>query len=154
MLSSVKAVIGEKGAAQLSRLSVDALKAMTRKHISNLFPHLSVEKAAEVAALIERERESVAVIGTAGRGDDEKRMTADVFAFMKERTVAAIQTQFGLQLRHVRLVSGGSSWADHIAVVIFLEGRVPSLELHLPCAWDRDRFVDTGQSSWMTNPGW
>lgn len=34
------------------------------------------------------------------------------------------------------MVSGGSAWADHVAVKLFLEGEFAKLELHLPAKFD------------------
>ncbi len=43
-------------------------------------------------------------------------------------------------LRAGRLVSGGSAWADNVAIQLFLDGAVKELSLHLPVQFD---FVDS-----------
>lgn len=49
------------------------------------------------------------------------------------------------------LVSGGCSWADHIAVELFKTGKY-GLNLHFPCSFT-DKFEDNDKSHWAANPG-
>jgi hypothetical protein len=72
----------------------------------------------------------LAIIGTAGRGDDAKALTA---AHWRMMTCVAQTVVTVLECDH--LVSGGSAWADHVAVQLFLDGAVKRLTLHLPCGW-------------------
>jgi DNA helicase-2/ATP-dependent DNA helicase PcrA len=68
----------------------------------------------------------VAIIGTAGR---DKARATDMNADLWLKMLADAR-------EHVTpsdvLVSGGAAWADHLAVELFLEGRVAGLKLHLP----------------------
>ena len=67
----------------------------------------------------------IGVIGTSGRRVDSARLTAADFAAMVERvgkTVRATDV----------LISGGAAWADHVAVQLYLDGKVGGLVLHLP----------------------
>lgn len=55
---------------------------------------------------------------------------------------------------HVTLLSGGSAWADHVAVVLFNERKVSDLHLYLPAKWETtDKYLDTGMKGYKTNPG-
>ena len=81
---------------------------------------------------------SIAVIGTAGR-DKTIPMTRQLWEWMLEDARSRIP--FG-----VCLVSGGAAWADHVAVVLFLEGHVKALRLHLPAPFN-GRFEGPRNSS-------
>lgn len=91
----------------------------------------------------------IAIIGTAGRNEDGKKLDKDKFFKMVE-LVSRIK-----DVSEATLVSGGAAWADHAAVVSFLLGTCQHLELHLPCGWDvlRKQYYDTGVVDWRTNPG-
>ncbi len=91
----------------------------------------------------------IAIIGTAGRNEDETRLNRDMFHQMVAQ-VGKIKS-----LSETTLVSGGAAWADHVAVVTFLLGACASLELHIPCLWDAGnrQYHDTGVRDWKTNPG-
>ena len=101
----------------------------------------------------------VAVVGTAGRNrDDASALCAESMCWMEHEVERVLHSR-GMRIggdRRVVLVSGGSAWADHVAVRLFLlhVHRI-DLELELPCAfdWGRRRFVDTGSADWRTNPG-
>jgi hypothetical protein len=90
----------------------------------------------------------VAVIGSAGRGEDAPKMSNALFGLAVARARTLIK-----DYENVELVSGGAGWMDHIAVTLFLDKSTNGLELYLPCKWDGDKFLDTGASSWRTNPG-
>ena len=114
---------------------------------------------ANTAAADATRRARVAIIGTAGRGEDAARMTAKVFDAMVARTGQAL-AEWKLAPAQVHLVSGGAAWADHVAVRLFLgkdqtESAFAGLTLHLPCAFDHKagRALDTGRADWRTNPG-
>ena len=123
----------------------------------------------------------IAIVGTAGRGKDQFRMTRALFDTM----LAKARTIIREKLNHsaIHLISGGAAWSglsntnpfisvqlvqifiliynivfqDHIAVRLFLEfiDEKINLTLHLPCGWDDDKkqFVDNGNSDWRVNPG-
>lgn len=91
----------------------------------------------------------VAIVGTAGRRPHGDRMTKTLFATMKLKATELLR-EFDAP---VELVSGGAAWSDHLAVQLFLEGRVAGLKLFLPCDWAGNGFVDTGSADWRTNPG-
>lgn len=93
-------------------------------------------------------RVPVAIVGTAGRTAGQlARLDARAYRLM---TAAVLQqlVRWGLRRDQVIMVSGGSAWADHVAVTLILRRR-PSewggLELHLPCEFveEKRRFDDT-----------
>lgn len=90
----------------------------------------------------------IAIIGTAGRKEDGAKLNKDVYTKMVRD---AEQQLITLQEEHVRdkpngyqynldLVSGGSAWADHIAVSLYLMDLADSLTLYFPCGWHQGSF--------------
>jgi hypothetical protein len=114
---------------------------------------------------------TVSIIGTAGRKEDGAKLNKEVFLTMCDTARRVITVDWKLAPEKVRLVSGGSAWADHVAVRLYLDSvfshcfgddcAAPAfggLTLYLPCALDRSkakapRAVDTGSAQWQTNPG-
>ena len=74
----------------------------------------------------------VAIIGSAGRGPEAKWITKDRFNKMIDLARHQITNVFKLDIKAVTLVSGGSSFSDHVAVKLFLQKDFPSLSLYLP----------------------
>src|SRR5690348_12263292 len=72
---------------------------------------------------------TTAIVGFSGRKGEEA--DEKVYQYMME-TVLGSQPQ--------SLVSGGCSWADHVAVSLFLQGKTKNLTLHLPSEWMEDQF--------------
>ena len=89
----------------------------------------------------------VSIIGTAGR-DKSQKYTKELFDKMLH-----IAKYVLANMKDITLVSGGAAWADHIAVKLYLEGYVKDLELHLPCNWDNNQYLDNGKYYWKDNPG-
>lgn len=54
---------------------------------------------------------TVGIIGSAGRKADAKKMTKDIFYAMMSKAEEVIKKHFRLDLRRVRLISGGAAWA-------------------------------------------
>ena len=86
----------------------------------------------------------LAIIGTAGRGSDGKRLTPELWNKAKRLVLNFIQEH-----RTSELVSGGAAWADHMAVELFNKKLVKNLVLALPCPFDRKVpcFVEDGPKS-------
>lgn len=101
----------------------------------------------------------VAIIGSAGREASEaKQMTPELFALMKECALKIMHDVFKLtNHKDIELVSGGSAFADHVAVALWLEQKdFAKLRLYLPCNfWKRQRTPQFADShlSWKENPG-
>lgn len=97
----------------------------------------------------------ISIIGTAGRGADALRMTAELFEQMVRVARHLIQTNGGDE--PVDLISGGAAWSDSVALYLWLRHRQEfrSLTLHLPCRWDHDKrqHHDNGSWDWKENPG-
>jgi hypothetical protein len=72
----------------------------------------------------------VAIIGTAGRKEAGARITAADFQAMYDDAASRVTTD-------TILVSGGAAWSDHIAVKLYLDGKVAGLVLHLPYPKER-----------------
>jgi hypothetical protein len=84
---------------------------------------------------------SVSIIGGAGRTDGELALFAkrkDIMDMMTQSCLDWITKDCKLDSSDVTLVSGGSSWADHVAVVLFLSDpqKWKGLTLYYPCKWD------------------
>lgn len=95
---------------------------------------------------IYKENMKVAIIGTSGRYG--KPLTALIYQQMVRKAYEIITDTWRLNPDQVTLVSGGSSWADHVALDLSLQ--CAQLELHLPCEFN-DKFIDNGQV--YSNPG-
>jgi hypothetical protein len=67
----------------------------------------------------------LAVVGTSGRQEAGARLVADDFSAMVDRVSRTVRPTDVL-------ISGGAAWADHVAVQLFLDGKVGGLVLHLP----------------------
>ena len=84
----------------------------------------------------------MAVIGTAGRRDDRSRMNKNIWLRMRDHLYLVLDEQ-----KPNTLVSGGAPWADHLAVVAFLQGRVKNLHLELPSPFINGKFVSKDWNS-------
>lgn len=70
---------------------------------------------------------------------------SNTFEQMVTKAIYCIRETFNLEMQRVCLISGGSSWADHIAIELFNAGLVHSLVLHLPCEFKDCIFDDPRQ---------
>ncbi len=83
---------------------------------------------------------TLGIIGTAGRGPDGEAFKTNPRLW---RSMCAV-TQIVVTLtKPDRLVSGGAAYADHLAVLAYLDGSVPNLTLHLPAEWTGHGFKET-----------
>ena len=75
----------------------------------------------------------IGIIGTAGR-DKEQKFDLETWEQMLADCRARVRP-------NDHAVSGGAAWADHLAVMMFLEGRIKELTLHLPAPMnDKNQF--------------
>lgn len=93
------------------------------------------------------------IIGTAGRNDDGKKLNLDYFNAMKIMAESLLKKFAEINYPITTVVSGGAAYADHVAVKLFLERKVPNLRIFMPCEWDGGQFKDNGVDDWKTNPG-
>jgi len=94
-----------------------------------------------------------AIVGTAGRNEDGSRLSKYHFDAMCV-VAGGLMEQFAEHNYPItHLVSGGSAWADHVAVKLFLNHKAPHLRLYLPCKWDHGAYEDNGVDDWKINPG-
>lgn len=99
---------------------------------------------------------TLAIIGTAGRGSDGKRLASDPKLYLDTMKRAALKV--AERVGATTLVSGGAAWADHIAVILFLlDSDRLNLELELPAplglSTAESVYEDNGQRDARTNPG-
>jgi len=85
---------------------------------------------------------SISIIGTAGRNDDAAKLNQGVFTKMNIK-VNEILCDIGSREDRI-LVSGGAAWADHVAVIQYLNGFAKQLILHLPAKFDMDKRCFVG----------
>lgn len=88
----------------------------------------------------------LAIIGTAGRGGYESRtLSIEHIEFMINKVNRYIRRTMKTDKSNVILVSGGSAWADHIAVLLYNTNKFGGLELYLPAKFSlrKKRFNDT-----------
>jgi hypothetical protein len=111
-----------------------------------------------------KEMVRVAVVGTAGRGDDLKRMTSDLYDRMVMEAGRILLDEWKLDPSKIILVSGGSSWSDHVAIDLFLHDKRfydSKMHLYFPCPFDvgksqyhmeSNHFLDCGNRlNWLHN---
>lgn len=96
---------------------------------------------------------SLAIIGTAGRKEDGKKLSKKHFAAMCVIAEALMDQLSESNYTITHAVSGGAAWADHVAVRLFLDKKVPNLRLFLPDYWEDGTFHDTGERDPFRNPG-
>lgn len=85
---------------------------------------------------------SLAIIGTAGRGDDARKLDKNSFKAMCIVAEGLLEQLSKSNYAVTHLVSGGAAWADHVAVRLFLDKKVKNLRLFLPCQFSDGAFVD------------
>lgn len=96
---------------------------------------------------------SFSIVGTAGRKDDNNRLSFQHFKSMYGISKGLIEILGESNYAPTVLVSGGAAWADHVAVKLFLDGVVKQLRLFLPCPFENGMFKDTGNEDFKLNPG-
>lgn len=75
----------------------------------------------------------LAIIGTAGRKEDQGILTSGHYERMLEGTCKLIH-HLQIDPQNLHLFSGGAAWADHLVVSLVIRGLVPAknLTLYLP----------------------
>ena len=96
---------------------------------------------------------TLAIIGTAGRKDDAKRLTTNHFKAMCLVAEGLLEQINDSNYPITHLVSGGAAWADHVAVRLFLDKKVSGLRLFLPAAFEDGSYHDNGSKDAWENAG-
>lgn len=94
----------------------------------------------------------VGIIGTAGRKEAAAHLNYEVYLRMLEDARRRVQ-EIQPDPQKVELVSGGAAWADHLAVLLFLQGAAAKLTLFLPTALASTGFYVERSGRWQENPG-
>ncbi len=94
------------------------------------------------------------IIGTAGRDYIQLGiLTADHMHFMADKIYEYVEKVMNTTTENVILVSGGSAWADHVAVQLYLTKKFAGLELYLPSEFDhkKKKFKNTHEGRTLNN---
>lgn len=91
---------------------------------------------------------SLAIIGTAGRKEDQSRLTHFHYNRMVSACVKLIE-HLQFDLPDLRLISGGAAWADHLVVTLTKRGVVPyeNTTLYLPSSLTNGGYVGENEFS-------
>jgi hypothetical protein len=100
----------------------------------------------------------IGIIGSAGRKEDEPKMTLELYKKMVKKAhelIDDIVEEQKIDFGDVVLVSGGSAWSDHIAVDLFNEAFM-NLRLHMPVKFCDEKVcfydsLNTGYSGKLIN---
>lgn len=99
---------------------------------------------------------NISIIGSAnGKGLYDDYLNESLFQYICNTAENFINNKINNDWSKVHIISGGASWADHAAVVLYLKHPSANLTLHLPCTWDSKQmqFTDNGSKDWRINPG-
>jgi len=96
---------------------------------------------------------TLSIVGTAGRKDDSKKLSKHHFEAMYIVAEGLLEQLKDNNYPISHLVSGGAAWADHIAVKLFLDNKVPNLKLFTPCLFEGGSYYDNGNTDPFSNPG-
>jgi len=91
---------------------------------------------------------NIGIIGTAGRKDDASKLSIDIY-----RQMYKVARNFIKKYPNCKLISGGAAYADHLAVILYLEKKCSNLLLHLPCRFYNDQYFDIEDRNFRNNPG-
>ena len=91
-------------------------------------------------------KDSIGIVGTAGRKEDGLKLSASSFIRMVE-----IAREEAIKHPAATLVSGGSAWADHVAIRLCLELKRRAA-IFIPCPFSGS-YADDGSRDFRSNPG-
>lgn len=96
---------------------------------------------------------TLAIIGTAGRKDDAKKLSKKHFEAMCLVASGLLEQINESNYPITHLVSGGAAWADHVAVRLFMDKKAPGLRIFMPAEWEDGSYHDNGNKDAFENPG-
>jgi hypothetical protein len=85
---------------------------------------------------------TLAIIGTAGRADDFKKLSKNSFSAMLLVSEELIKQLSNSNYPITHLISGGAAWADFVAIKLYLNKIVKNLRLYIPCQFKDGTFID------------
>ncbi|AYV85759.1 MAG: hypothetical protein Satyrvirus37_4 [Satyrvirus sp.] len=94
------------------------------------------------------------IIGISGRTENDiNRLSPEHMVLMANKIGSYIKDVIKTSPKNIILVSGGSAWADHVAVQLFLTKKFANLELYLPTTFDVDKkkFITTSSEGRTLN---
>lgn len=92
---------------------------------------------------------SLAIIGTAGRKEDQDKLIGENYQRMVEASIK-LMIHLKIDPQNLTLVSGGAAWSDHVVVTLALMGVVPyeKVTIHLPAELTEGGFE--GDNEWSS----
>lgn len=83
---------------------------------------------------------TLSIVGTAGRKDDARKLSKYHFEAMCLCAETLLKSLKDTGYLIDTLVSGGAAWADHVAVKLYLQGKIENLILYLPTKYEQGQF--------------
>ncbi|AQN68184.1 hypothetical protein [Saudi moumouvirus] len=95
----------------------------------------------------------LAIIGFSGRDNKSFILTEEHYNWMIDNVLCYIKEVLNMKPNEITLVSGGSSWSDHIAVSLFLTNKFNQLNLYLPVDYDKNlsKYYENYQGSLLNS---
>ncbi|AGF85463.1 hypothetical protein QJ854_gp319 [Moumouvirus goulette] len=95
----------------------------------------------------------LAIIGFSGRDNKSFILTEEHYNWMIDNVMCYVKEVLNMKPADIILVSGGSSWSDHIAVSLFLTGEFNQLHLYLPVDYDKNfsKYYNNYQGSLLNS---
>ena len=89
----------------------------------------------------------ISIIGSAGRNDDKDKLDMEVYYKMYNTAdikLNEIIKEYDLNYKDIELISGGSSYADHIAIYLYFKYHKDGIKLtlHLPYNFVNGSFTN------------
>lgn len=96
---------------------------------------------------------SLSIVGTAFRKEEQSKCSKQLFNAMYIVADGLIDELKTINYEITHIVSGGAAGADHVAVQLFLNKRVPHLRLFIPTEFEGGSFYDNGDGDPYKNSG-
>lgn len=96
--------------------------------------------------MIPNQKIKLAIVGVSGNDPlDKKKLCLEHMIYMTTTAMDYIKNVIGTNPSEIILVSGGSAWADHVAVQLYLTGEFAGIELYLPSRFDikQKKYINT-----------
>ena len=80
--------------------------------------HIVIVFSTVVTVIVMSKPVKVSIVGTAGRKEDGKKMTKELYYLMYEKAKYVIINEFKLELSQCHVVSGGAAWAGRVYLLV------------------------------------